>query len=78
MSTDPASPTTDAPVVRIVHGSPSAKDLGVLLAVLSALGGGEDCGEGTRASHWSAPATRLVPVGPRSAPSAWRWSAMPR
>jgi len=78
MSTDPTSPAAEAPVVRIVHGSPSAQDLGVLLAVLSALGGGEAGGGGAPASHWSAPATRLVPVGPRSAPSAWRWSAMPR
>lgn len=84
MSTDTASPASpasaaaDAPVIRIIHGSPSAQDIGVLVAVLSAVGGGDGGGDAARTSHWSAPASRLVPVGPRSAPSAWRWSGMPR
>ena len=52
--------------------------VGILVAVLSAVGGGEGGGGGAPASHWSAPASRLVPVGPRTAPSAWRWSGMPR
>ncbi|HMT90871.1 MAG TPA: acyl-CoA carboxylase subunit epsilon [Dermatophilaceae bacterium] len=76
-ASDPSA-TSDAPVIRIVHGSPSAQDLGILVAVLSAVGGGEGGGGGAPASHWSAPASRLVPVGPRTAPSAWRWSGMPR
>jgi hypothetical protein len=38
----PASPATDRPILRVVRGNPSAEELAVLTAVISAASGGDE------------------------------------
>ncbi len=66
----------ERPVVRIEHGSPSAEELAVLVALLSAVGGGGVSGLPDQPrSRWSAPDVRLRSTGPGH--GAWRFSGMP-
>ncbi len=80
--TPDAKPVGDAPVVRLVSGSPNDEEMAALVTVLAALGSdgvaGSDPDDDTRqASGWAAPAGRLrTAYGPR--PGGWRGSALPR
>ena len=70
------SAASAAPVVRIVSGSPSAEDIAALVAVLSAVGGGEEPAPAPASSAWSDPSWRLV--GPSATRGGWRTSSLPR
>jgi hypothetical protein len=59
-----------------VSGNPTAEELAALVVVLSALGGEEESGSGSRRSAWADPAWRLV--GPSTRIGGWRASALPR
>ena len=81
MSTEAATPTAPdepaapRPVLRVVHGSPDAVELAALVAVVTAMAGGDPDGADAPRSSWSAP-HRLVrqpmPAG------GWRASFAPR
>ena len=64
------------PAIRLT-GNPTAEELAALVAVLSAMGGGEptDGTDHTR-SAWSDPSWRLL--GPSRASGGWRASGLPR
>jgi hypothetical protein len=60
----PETGTTDEtaverPVLRIVRGTPDAVEVAALIAVVTAIGGGDDGGAEAPRSSWSAP-HRLV------------------
>jgi hypothetical protein len=77
--TTTAPPTVaepEPPVLRVVHGSPTDEEIGVLVAVLSAVGEGGGAPEPEPASRWAAPSARLAANGPGR--GAWRFSGMPR
>ena len=59
-----------------VSGNPTPEELAALVVVLSALGGEEESGSGSRRSAWADPAWRLV--GPSTRIGGWRASALPR
>jgi hypothetical protein len=66
------------PVVRVVAGSPSAEEVAALVAVLSAVAGGDHPGDSPRrASNWSAPGGRMRHTHAHGY-GAWRGSALPR
>ena len=81
MSTDAGATTAqdetavERPVLRVVHGTPDATELAALVAVVTAMAGGDDGGAEPPRSSWSAP-HRLVrqplPAG------GWRTSFAPR
>jgi hypothetical protein len=76
MSTDAATEAAP-PVIRVLHGDPTAEEIGVVVALLSAMGGGDDGPAVARAeSRWSGPAARLGSTGPGR--DGWRFSGMPR
>jgi hypothetical protein len=69
----------DAPLLRVVSGSPSPEELAAVVAVLAAAGsgGGGDVAPDPGLSRWSsreALVRRPLPVGP----GAWRASGLPR
>lgn len=75
MTSDAATDPTP-PVVRVLHGDPTPKELGIVVALLSAMGG-DDAAESPRSeSRWSGPAARLGSAGPGR--DSWRFSGMPR
>ncbi len=73
MSTDAAP---QPPVIRVDHGNPTPEQLGVVVALLSAMGGDADSAPATAESRWSGPAARLGSAGPGR--DSWRFSGMPR
>jgi len=76
MTTD-ATTAAAPPVIRVLHGHPTPEEIGVVVALMSAMGGGEDAsGAPSRQSRWAAPATRLGSAGPGR--DSWRFSGMPR
>jgi hypothetical protein len=64
------------PALRVVSGDPTPEELAALVAVLSALGGGEEHDAPRRRSLWSDPRWRLV--GSSGRRDGWRASALPR
>ncbi|ADU47761.1 hypothetical protein Intca_1243 [Intrasporangium calvum DSM 43043] len=62
--------------VRVLRGNPAAEEIAALVAVLSAVGGGEEAGLPRARSAWSDPAWRLV--GPQARRGGWRGSSLPR
>jgi hypothetical protein len=68
--------STVPPTIRVT-GNPTPEEVAALVAVLSAVGGGEPAG-GTdhQRSAWSDPSWRLV--GPSRASGGWRASGLPR
>ncbi|WP_435770804.1 acyl-CoA carboxylase subunit epsilon [Nocardioides sp. SYSU DS0651] len=69
-----------APLLRIVTPSTTPEEVAVIVAVLSALGGGAPASEPPR-SEWAAPARRMRVAPGRSLPhgrGAWRASGLPR
>ena len=63
MTSDAATDPTP-PVVRVLHGDPTPEELGIVVALLSAMGG-DDAAESPRSeSRWSGPAARLGSAGP--------------
>jgi hypothetical protein len=68
----------DAPVVRVVRGSPSPEELAALVAVLASAGDDSAAGPDTmRRSRWAAPPLEAGRLH-RPGPGAWRASALPR
>jgi hypothetical protein len=65
-----------APVLRVVKGDPTPEELGALVAVVAALGGGPAAPATRRTPVWNAPA-RLQRRGLRHGPGAWRSSGLP-
>lgn len=72
----PSSDQSPAPVIQVLSGRPTAEELAALVAVLSAVGGGEASESETGRSVWSDPAWRLT--GPQRRSGGWRTSALPR
>jgi hypothetical protein len=72
----PEAPAAPAAVIQVLSGRPSAEELAALVAVLSAVGGGEASESETARSVWSDPAWRLT--GPQRRSGGWRTSALPR
>ena len=67
---------TVPPTIR-VSGNPTPEEVAALVAVLSAVGGGEPAGADDHPrSAWSDPSWRLV--GPSRASGGWRASGLPR
>jgi hypothetical protein len=63
----------DKPVLRVVRGEPSAEELAVLTAVMTAAAGGEDEPAPPQRGRWNDPAHGLRrPLSP--GPGAWRAS----
>ena len=75
---DATSPEPVVPTIRIEHGNPTAEEVGVIVAVLTAASGGagDDGGAPERRSRWAAPGDRLGGAAPGR--GGWRWSGMPR
>ena len=71
-----ASTEMSPPVIRVLHGDPTPEELGVVVALLSAAGGGDAPGAPPAESRWSGPAARLGSGGPGR--DSWRFSSMPR
>ena len=71
---DTALPT--APVV-VIHGHAAPEQVCAIIAVLSALSGGEGGGEPLRSSLW-ADHGRAVRTTSTRGPGAWRASSQPR
>lgn len=73
--TGPATPEEGAPLLRVVNADATPEEVAAIVAVLSALGGGEP--EAPRArSQWAAPhraVRRTLPHGR----GAWRASGLP-
>jgi hypothetical protein len=66
----------DRPLLRIVHGDPTAEELAAVVAVLAAAAGpGVDEEPAVAGSHWAAPARLLRPA---VAPTGWWASGLPR
>ncbi|HRW18354.1 MAG TPA: acyl-CoA carboxylase epsilon subunit [Dermatophilaceae bacterium] len=63
-----------APVIRVLHGSPTPDEIAVVVAVLSAAGGGDTAAEPAPPSRWSAPASRLGQLAPGR--GSWRFSGL--
>ncbi len=75
MSTTPDTPPT--PVLRVLAGNPTAEDLAVIVAVLTAAGGdGAAGGSARHTSEWASPA-RHVRGAFSAGPRAWTHSAWP-
>lgn len=74
MSTDAAPEAL--PLIQVVHGSPSAQELGIVVALLAAAGDGPAPEPEHPASSWSAPEARLGRMAPGR--GGWRRSALPR
>lgn len=67
---------SDSQAIKVERGNPSPEQLAALVAVLSAVGGGEAEAPTDRRSAWSDPSWRLV--GPSARRGGWRTSALPR
>ena len=64
---------TDTPVLRVVRGEPSAEELAVLTAVMTAAGGGEDEAAPPLRGRWNDPSrAHRRPLLP--GPGGWRAS----
>jgi hypothetical protein len=61
----------ERPVLRVVSGNPSAEELAVLTAVMSATGSAGDAPEPPRRGRWNDPAM-LVRRPLRAGPGAWQ------
>jgi hypothetical protein len=80
VTTDDGTTTQDEaaaqrPVLRVVHGAPDAVELAALVAVVTAMAGGDPDGAEPPRSSWSAP-HRLVRQPMPS--GGWRASFAPR
>ncbi|HEX6887596.1 MAG TPA: acyl-CoA carboxylase epsilon subunit [Candidatus Nanopelagicales bacterium] len=65
----------DRPVLRIVHGDPTAEELAAVVAVLAAAATSEaDGATAAEGSHWAAPVRLLRPA---VAPTGWWASGLP-
>ncbi len=74
---DAVSNDTVTPAAAIrVRGNASVEEVAALVAVLSALGGGDEPPEEHARSAWSDPSWRLV--GPSRTRGGWRASGLPR
>jgi hypothetical protein len=74
--TEPATAPSAAPVLRVVSPHATPEEVAALVAVLSALGGGEPAPV-RRVPEWSRPARRhRAPVA--HGPGGWRASGLPR
>jgi len=67
--------TTDRPVLRVVHGTPSPAELAALVAVVTAMAAGADSGAERPRTSWSAP-HRMVRQPLTT--GGWRASFAPR
>ena len=73
----PAPDPASAPVLRVLAGNPTAEELAVVVAVLTATGGGGAVQATTRhTSEWASPA-RHVRGAFAAGPRAWTHSAWP-
>lgn len=70
------APVPATPVLRVVSPDATPEEVAALVAVLSAMGGGESPAP-RRRPQWSAP-ERLVRHTPPHGPGGWRSSALPR
>ena len=68
--------TASEPVLRVVSPDATPEEIAALVAVFSALGGGEPAPEPPR-SEWAAPARRMRVALPHGR-DGWRASALPR
>ena len=76
--TSDADPTTpDAPMLRVVRGTPTPEELAALLTVLSARAAAGTAKSGQRRSAWAARSRQARPFL-RPGPDAWRLSSLPR
>ena len=69
--------STDAPLFRVVKGSPTDEELAALVAVFTMRSGGGPAEPEARASGWSA-YWRSVRAPVQPGPEAWRMSARPQ
>jgi len=72
---EPTDAMPERPLLRVVRGTPDAAELAALVAVVSAMAGGDPGGAEPPRSSWSAPhrlVRRPMPVG------GWRSSFAPR
>lgn len=70
----------EAPVLRVITPDTTAEEVAAIVAVLSALGGGEAAPEPAR-SEWASPARGVRSTPGRGLPhgrGAWRASGLPR
>lgn len=73
--TEDQAPSTEQPLLRVVTPDATPEEVAAIVAVFSALGGGEPAPEQPR-SQWAAPARRMRrPLHP--GPGAWKASALP-
>jgi hypothetical protein len=79
MSADQPVVVPEPPLVTVVSGSPTEEEIAALIAVLSAVSGGDDGGgmPGRNGSRWAAPSSRMRPMHGHGY-GAWRGSALPR
>jgi hypothetical protein len=74
-----ASPPADEPqrpLLRVVHGDPTAEELAALIAVVSVRAAGADTPPPAPRSAWNAP-PRLVRGAVAPGPDGWRRSTLP-
>jgi hypothetical protein len=71
-----ASEASRPAVIRVESGTPTPEEIAALVAVLSALHGGDEPPAERPRSAWSDPSWRLV--GPSRARGGWRASGLPR
>lgn len=64
------------PVLKVINPDATPEEIAALVAVFSALGGGEPAPEPPR-SEWASPARRMRSPLPHG-PNGWRASALPR
>jgi hypothetical protein len=79
--TQPGEPTPDAqtaPLLRIITPSTTPEEVAAIVAVFSAMGGGEPAPEPPR-SEWASPSRLVRPgLGLQHGRGAWRASGLPR
>jgi hypothetical protein len=79
MSQDRDAGSRPGPVLRVVHGCPSAEQVAALVAVLAARAPSEGAagGRSVRRNGWSE-RSRLLRAPLRRGPGGWRASGLPR
>lgn len=79
-SVEPAESVETAeatPILRVVNADATPEEIAAIVAVFSALGGGEEAPAPRRTPEWRAP-HRKTRVTPPHGPGGWRSSTLPR
>lgn len=75
---DAAATEPAPPLLRIVHGSPTAEELAALVAVVAATTGGVADEPPPAPSQWAAPVRLHRSIGAPGGPGSWWASGLPR